>query len=153
MVDRKNELKRRIATERDQLSSSLEELETKARSLVDWRAQFDSHPLPMLAAAFGGGLLLSGLLSDSGRGTNGLSDDDDEDDLDDDDLDDDESEYDDSYMPSAPRRHARRVHRGNKVWDEMKGALLGVAATRAVQFLDGMIPGVKEEFKDRRDRR
>jgi hypothetical protein len=35
----------------------------------------------------------------------------------------------------------------------MKGALLGVAATRAVQFLDGMIPGVKEEFKDRRDRR
>ena len=152
MVDRKNELKRRIATERDQLSSSLEELETKARSLVDWRSQFDSHPLPMLAASFCGGLLLSGLLSDSGRGTNGRSDDDYDDDVDDDDLDD-ESEYDDSYMPSAPRRHARRVHRGSKVWDEMKGALLGVAATRAVQFLDGMIPGVKEEFKDRRGRR
>lgn len=151
MVNRKNELKRRIATERDQLSSSLEELETRARSLVDWRAQFASHPLPMLAAAFGGGLLLSGLLSDSGRRTNGRSDDD-YDDVDDDDFDD-ESEYEDSYMPSAPRRHARRVHRGNKVWDEMKGALLGVAATRAVQFLDGMIPGVKEELKDRRDRR
>lgn len=148
MGDRKSELKRRIATERDQLSGSLEELEMKAKSLVDWRAQFDAHPLPMLAAAFGGGLILSGILADS-RSANGAEDDyDDEDDAGDD------SEYDDeSYMPSAPRRHRSRARRGSRLVDELKGALMGVAATRAVQFLDGMIPGVKAEVEERRGRR
>ncbi len=156
MGDRTSELKRRVATERDQLHGSLEELEMKARSLVDWRAQFAAHPLPMLAAAFGGGLLLSGVLADSrGRG-NGAVDDDPDDDYDDDideDIDE-EAEYgDESYMPSAARRRKPRARRGNRLFDELKGALMGVAATRAVQFLDGMIPGVKAEVEDRRSRR
>ena len=155
MGDRTSELKRRVATERDQLHGSLEELEMKAKSLVDWRAQFHAHPLPMLAAAFGGGLLLSGILADSrGRGNGAIDDDFDDDDYDDeDDIDEDAEFGDESYMPSAARRRKPRARRGNRLFDELKGALMGVAATRAVQFLDGMIPGVKAEVEDRRSRR
>ena len=149
MGDRKSELKRRVATERDQLHGSLEELEMKAKSLVDWRAQFAAHPLPMLAAAFGGGLILSGMLADSGSRANGAADDDYDDEYD---LDDPEHD-DESYMPSAARRRRSRADRGSRLFDELKGALMGVAATRAVQFLDGMIPGVKAEVEDRRGRR
>jgi hypothetical protein len=154
MGDRTSELKRRVATERDQLHGSLEELEMKAKSLVDWRTQFAAHPLPMLAAAFGGGLLLSGILADSGRRGNGAADDDFDDDYDDEDDIDEDAEYgDESYMPSAAPRRRSRARRGNRFVDELKGALMGVAATRAVQFLDGMIPGVKAEVEDRRSRR
>ena len=154
MGDRTSELKRRVATERDQLHGSLEELEMKAKSLVDWRAQFAAHPLPLLAAAFGGGLLLSGILADSGSRGNGAVDDDFDDDYDDEDDIDEDAEYGgESYMPSAARRRRPRARRGNRLVDELKGALMGVAATRAVQFLDGMIPGVKAEVEDRRSRR
>ena len=47
---------------RDELKSNLEELEVRAKSVVDWRDQFDRHPAVMLTAAVLGGMILSSML-------------------------------------------------------------------------------------------
>jgi hypothetical protein len=47
---------------REDLRSNLEELETRVKNAADWRAHFDKHPGPMLAAALVGGALLSLLI-------------------------------------------------------------------------------------------
>jgi hypothetical protein len=51
-----------IDRSRDDLKSNLQELETRVKSVTDWRTQFDKHPGPMMAAALVGGLLLSAML-------------------------------------------------------------------------------------------
>jgi hypothetical protein len=160
MGDRKTELKRKIAVEREELSGNIAELEGKAKDLVDWRAQFAAHPLPMLAAAFGGGLLLATALS--GNGSNGSAADeyDDEDEYDDDEeveedeVEDEDHHHDASYAADVARRR-RRSSNGNahRVWDEVKGALIGLAATKAIGMLDGVIPGIESEMRERRRRR
>jgi hypothetical protein len=52
-------LKHHIEETRTQLGADLDELEGRVRRAADWRAQFKRHAAALLAAAFGGGLLLS----------------------------------------------------------------------------------------------
>jgi hypothetical protein len=47
---------------REELKSNLEELETRMKSVTDWRTQFERHPGKMAAAALVGGVLLSMML-------------------------------------------------------------------------------------------
>jgi hypothetical protein len=46
---------------RGDLSSDIQELGQRVRSATDWRRQFQNHPMAMLGAAFGGGILLATL--------------------------------------------------------------------------------------------
>jgi hypothetical protein len=41
----------------------MDELEDNTSSMTDWKANFRSHPVPVLGLAFGGGVLLAALLS------------------------------------------------------------------------------------------
>jgi hypothetical protein len=47
---------------REDLKSNLEELETRVKSVTDWRSQFDKHPGRLLVAALIGGAMLSSLV-------------------------------------------------------------------------------------------
>ena len=47
---------------REDLKSNLEELETRVKSVADWRSQFRKHPGPMIVAALVGGVLLSSMI-------------------------------------------------------------------------------------------
>jgi hypothetical protein len=47
---------------REDLKSNLEELETRAKAVTDWRSHFRKHPGPMVIAALVGGVLLSSVL-------------------------------------------------------------------------------------------
>ena len=47
---------------RDDLKANLEELETRMKSVTDWRAHFEKRPAALLAAAMVGGVLLSTML-------------------------------------------------------------------------------------------
>jgi hypothetical protein len=47
---------------REELRSNLEELETRAKAVADWRSQFENHPGAMIVAALVGGALLSSLM-------------------------------------------------------------------------------------------
>ena len=47
---------------REELRSNLEELETRAKAVADWRSQFENHPGAMIVAALVSGALLSSLM-------------------------------------------------------------------------------------------
>jgi hypothetical protein len=47
---------------REDLGAHLEELGQKVRDVTDWHYHFQNNPLPFVAAAFGGGILLATML-------------------------------------------------------------------------------------------
>ena len=56
------QIEKHIDATRNQLGDNLNELEGKLREVVDWRVQFDAHPLPLIGLAFGAGLLLASMV-------------------------------------------------------------------------------------------
>src|ERR1700676_1030345 len=66
MGERPDQIERHIYETRNELGENINELQEKVKTAVDWRAQFDQRPMLMIGLAFGGGLLLSALLT--GRG-------------------------------------------------------------------------------------
>jgi len=108
---------------------------------MDWRAQFKKNPMTMIGAAFGGGVLLSTLIgghhhSRSGKGrwehgTTRASD----------------------YRDSSGQEHDRssgasyQKQKALDIWDNIKGALIGVAATKFRTFLDEAVPGFAEQYR------
>jgi hypothetical protein len=51
----------RIDRVREELRANLEELETRAKEVTDWRHHFEKHPGKMVIAALVGGALLATL--------------------------------------------------------------------------------------------
>lgn len=62
MGQEKDDIIKHIEVKRSELTNSLNELEQRVKITTDWRFQAREHPSAALAAAFGGGLLLSLLL-------------------------------------------------------------------------------------------
>jgi len=58
-------IKRSIELERSELGHNIQKLEKKVKSSMDWRVQFQHHPMTMISLAFGGGVLLSALMGDN----------------------------------------------------------------------------------------
>lgn len=54
-----DDIRRHIEQTRSSLGTDLDELETRVRSVTDWRARFRERPGSLMALAFGGGLLLA----------------------------------------------------------------------------------------------
>ena len=120
MGESTDEIKKEIAIQRDNLGSNLNELETKAKSLTDWRAQFEKNPMTMVGVAFAGGLLIATIAGGkrSRRST---------------------SSTEASSISGPPTKI-------EQTWDHMKGALFGLATGKAIEFLDEVIPGFGEHF-------
>lgn len=57
-----DQVETRIENTREDLKSNLQELEGRVRSATDWRHYVNQNPGVMIAAAFGGGVLLSALM-------------------------------------------------------------------------------------------
>ncbi|MBI1896827.1 MAG: hypothetical protein HYS04_09890 [Acidobacteria bacterium] len=62
MDERPDKIVEHIEAERGRLEDNLDELQSRVRRTVDWRAQFERHPYLMMSVAAGGGALLSSLL-------------------------------------------------------------------------------------------
>ena len=125
MGETTDQIENYIDTKRDDLSSNIRELENKVKSATDWKQQFEKNPMVMIGAAFGGGVLLATMLGGSRRNGRRSS----------------------SSEPSTP--HAGTDHQKHKAletWDNIKGALIGVAATRFQDFLGEIVPGFHEQF-------
>ena len=113
---------------REDLGSNIQELEQKVKSATDWKQQFEKRPMTMIGAAFGGGVLLATMLG-SGRRRR-------------------------SFHPSADTSSQtphegtdRQKHQALETWDNIKGALIGIAATRFKDFVGEVVPGFKEQFE------
>jgi hypothetical protein len=59
MGETARQIEAHIEDTRRDLGSHLQELEKKVKTAADWRGHFRNKPLPMLGAAFGGGVLLA----------------------------------------------------------------------------------------------
>jgi hypothetical protein len=104
-------------------------LEQKVKSVTDWKQHFQSNPMTMLGVAFGGGILLATMLGGrkNRRGERGFS-----------------------SPATGSESHAGTDHQKHKAletWDNIKGALIGVAATRFKDFVGEIVPGFQEQFQ------
>ena len=108
------------------LQSNLKELEGKVKSATDWRHYFRQHTGTMVAAAFGGGVLLSTLIGKSSHpGTPASTS---------------------AAPPSATREPSNRKHEILETFDTIKTALVGVAATKFKGMLGEVVPGFSEHL-------
>ena len=129
MGEATSQIEAHIENTRADLGSNLLELEQKVKSVTDWKQHFQTAPMTMLGAAFGGGILLATMLGGrrKRRGQRGF------------------------YNP-APRFESHggtdhQKHRALETWDNIKGALIGVAATRFKDFIGEVVPGFQEQFQ------
>jgi predicted dienelactone hydrolase len=135
MGEAASEVRREIEDRRDDLGENLQRLESKVKRTTDWRAQFDQRPMMMMGIAFGGGLLLSTL---GGRGN-------------------------DRDQREQQRSGDREMMQGSKpsperdeiseTIDNIRGALMGLAARELRSFMATAVPGFEQEYRETTNRR
>ena len=126
-----HQIEAHIEDTRKDLGSNLHELEQKVKSVTDWKQHFKSNPMTMLGVAFGGGILLATMLG--GR----------------------KNRRGEPSFPSYAEPHAgteQQKHKALETWDNIKGALIGVAATRFKDFVGEVVPGFQEQFQGAEER-
>ena len=122
------QIEEHIESTREQLGSNLHELERKVKSVTDWRQHFESNPMLFIGAAVGGGILLSSMLGGRRR-----------------------SRGNGRYAPatSVESNGSNGLNRDKALdaWQNIKGALIGVAATRFTNYVGEIVPGFQEHFE------
>jgi hypothetical protein len=122
-----NQIEAHIENKREELGANLKEFEQKVKSVTDWKHHFENNAMTMLGVAFGGGVLLASMLGSS-KSRGGRR----------------------SYTPpNAPESYAGsnlQRRKALETWDNIKGALIGVAATRFKDFVGEVVPGFQEQF-------
>ena len=124
MGETTNQIEAQIESARDNLGSNFIELERKVKSVTDWKQHFQTKPMTMLGMSFGAGILLATMMG--GRRSRRTE-----------------------RRLSASESHVgteNQKHKAIEAWDNIKGALLGVAATRFKDFVGEVVPGFHEQF-------
>jgi hypothetical protein len=133
-----------IITERSELGRNLEELETKARALTDWRTHYRNHPGLAIGAVFAGAML-AGVLVGRRNGSRGLVE-----------MDMDEDGYTAELRslrdrtpqtPAAPKTPGRTRRHVEDTWRHVSEALLGVATAKAIDYISNVIPGFRDHYQ------
>jgi hypothetical protein len=125
-----NQIEAHIENTRADLGSNLHELERKVKSVTDWKEHFRKSPMTAVGVAFGGGILLATMLGGHKRGRSGGRV---------------FSSQQTGTEPHAGVHHQK--HKALETWDNIKGALIGVAATRFKDFVGEVVPGFHEQFQ------
>jgi hypothetical protein len=137
MGESTSQIERDIMAERNELGRNLQLLESKARSLADWRTYFRNHPFAMMGIALGGGVLLGALTKNFAVSEASEYDDDRL-------IEPDDSHY---AAPSPFASSAARAKRQfGDTWDHIADALLAVASAKAIEFVGQKVPGFREQF-------
>lgn len=115
------QIEERIEATRGDLGNNLQELEEKVRAYADWKTHFQNSPFVMLGMAFTAGIVLSSAFGSPRR----------------------------SLRSEAPAkaREALLHAKSSETWNVVKGALIGVAASRIKDLVGEMVPGFKEELQ------
>jgi len=118
-----------IESTRADLGANLHELEGKVKSVTDWKQHFQNNPMTLIGVAFGGGILLARMARGKSRHRMDVSA---------------MSGASSTVQPIASDPRRQQVF---ETWDRIKGALIGVAATRFKSFIGEMVPGFEEQFE------
>ena len=119
------EIETHIERTRERLGSHLVELEQKVEAVTDWREHFRTRPQVFLGAAFVGGATLGFVLNARHPRTA---------------ADDAEIRH-FSDDPSSARAQVMEL------WNNLKGALIGVASARVKDYLGEFMPGFNEHYQ------
>ena len=130
-----DQIENHIETKREDLKSNLQELETRVKTAADWRHYFQNHTGTMVAAAFGGGVLLSTMVGKA-KSAGVVS----------------------ANAPPAPSNttHSRTAgakHEVLETWNTVRSALVGVAASKFKGMLGEVVPGFTEHLAKAEDER
>jgi hypothetical protein len=130
-----SQIESHIENKREDLGSNLRELEDKVKSVTDWHRQFKSRPLVFLGLAFGGGAVLASMVGrPSGPRRNS----------------DHKTESRKNWTDTSPRTERGPSHAMEKAtaaWENLQGALVGIAATKVKDYADRFIPGFAEQYR------
>lgn len=151
MGERTDQIEQHIKRQRDELEDNFSELERKVRDAFDWRTQFQEHPGMMLGAALVGGALVGTLLpgrssvtkkvTSRRRSFSDLP------------VSHASASHEEHAVPAAPAWNAysstpREVaQKTAEVWNNLKGAAIGMAAARLGDAIEGLVPGFAEHYK------
>jgi hypothetical protein len=133
MDESSDQIIEQIETQRNRLGANLNELETRVRQTTDWRLQFDRHPMLMLGAAMGGGMLLGAMVSGArSRST--------------------ERDAEPRHQPSrqavANTRASIQRERASETVDQIKAALLAFATAKVKDFMGHALPGFDNYLRE-----
>ena len=121
-----DQIENQIGSKREDLKSNLQELETRVKTATDWRHYFAQHTGTMIAAAFGGGVLLAAMLG--GRSGN-------------------RETLREAGGSSEPRPWKTGTkHEVLENLDSIRSALVGAAATKFKDILGEVVPGFTEHL-------
>lgn len=139
MGENTDQIERHIQEQRDELADNFSELGNKVKSTVDWRAQFQQRPGTMIGLAVGGGLLLSALLKSRSRSNRKRS------------SKDPRGSDGEISQPNIKSDWGSRPQKreASDTWGNIKGALVGVAATKFGTYLEQVLPGFQDEYNKR----
>lgn len=127
-----DQIEAHIERTREDLGSNLQELEQKVKSVADWREHVRAHPMTMLGVAFGGGMMLSSIMSGHkskswerlrAAGASGI-----------------------------PLETAHLKRKTGKTWDIIRNALAGVAVARVQDYVGQIVPGFQDQYRRARER-
>ena len=121
-----DQIEHQIENKREDLKTNLEELQTRVKTATDWRHYFAEHTGTMIAAAFGGGVLLASMVGR--RGNRAVP-----------------SQAEGFSEPVRPWRRSTQHEVLDNV-DSIKSALVGAAATKFKGILGEVVPGFKEHL-------
>jgi hypothetical protein len=135
MGEKTDEIEQHIREQRRELGRNIGELQQKVKDTVDWKAQFEQHPMAMLGIALGGGFLLSGLFGSRSRPrtVSHVSDRPTWD-----------SETPVTNATSTPQNVSE--DKPSESLREIKTALIAVGAMKLGNLLDSVVPGFNDEY-------
>ena len=111
---------------RERLGSNLRELEEKVEAATDWRAHYQARPQYFLGGAFAAGVLLAATVRPrSVRRSSEPSD---------------GSQFEFESSGNVPGQLL-------EVWDNVRSALIAVAATQIAKYIGDRIPGFDEHYR------
>jgi hypothetical protein len=126
MDETARQIEDRIKTSRENLKSNFSELENKVKTATDWRHYFKEHTGSMMAGAFAGGVVLSTLTRKSRRPS--------------------VHRYENAPQEAVPTKASSSQHKMRNAFEDVKGALVGVAATKFKSVLSEVVPGFAEHI-------
>ena len=113
---------------RERLGTNLRELEHRIDAATDWREQFRARPHLFLGGAIAGGALLAAVFRPTiARQAFDSSTDD--------------------RLGSLSSNGVNGREQALQLWNNIKGALIGVAAMRLTEYISDVVPGFDEHFR------
>ena len=130
MAETANQIEAHIDRTRDRLGSNLRELEEKVEAATDWREHFRQRPHVFLGAAFIGGVVLASALKSksAGRPLSAVA------------------------VNPAVNSHGLAQRQALQLWNNVRGALLGVATARIKDYIGDLVPGFDDHYRRAEER-